>query len=201
MDSTFIAETVDALTGRWWVPVTRGIAAIAFGILALVSPSIGLMSLVIMWGVYAIIDGISNLALAAWSGSAGGRWGWLMFEGLISIGAGVLTFAYPGITTMVLLLVIAVWAVLTGVMEIGAALEFRHIVKGAWLLGLCGVLSIAFGIILMASPSNGALAVVWLIAVYAILFGLALLALGLRLRALRRSGERAFAATHTPTPA
>lgn len=192
MNSTFL----DKLTERWWVPVLRGIAAIIFGVLSLVAPKIGLLALVIMWGAYAIVDGVFNLSFAGWAGRAGERWGWYLFEGLVSVAAGVAAFVYPGLTAMVLLFMIATWAVVTGILEIGAAIELRRVVTGEWLLALAGVLSIVFGILLFAHPGSGALALVWLIGLYAIAFGIVLVGLGVRIHGLRASGRRT-----SPTPA
>lgn len=191
----------DALTSRWWVPVVRGVAAITFGILALVAPTIGLLALVVMWGAYALVDGVFNLAYAVRAGRAGRRWGWFIIEGIISVAAGVITFGYPGITAIALLIVIAAWAVVTGILEIVAAIELRRVISGEWLLALSGVLSIVFGVLLFANPFVGALAVVWLIGTYAILFGLMLIGLGVRIRRWGRAGERAFPACGAPTPA
>jgi uncharacterized membrane protein HdeD (DUF308 family) len=201
MNSTFIGAGLDALTDRWWVPVLRGIAAIAFGVLALMSPSIGLLALVIMWALYAIADGVFNLMVAGRAGRAGMRWGWYLFEAIVSIAAGVFTLVYPGITALVLLYVIAAWAILHGIIEIAAAIELRHVVKGEWMLALAGILSVAFGVLLFAYPSTGALAVVWLIAGYAIVFGVLLIGLGVRLRRWGREGERTFPVGGAPTTA
>jgi len=196
MSSTIIlGADLDALIERWWVPVVRGVAAIRFGVLALAAPSIGLFALVIMWGAYAIADGVLSLVLAARAARGGGRFGWYVFEGIVGIGAGVLTFVYPGITALALLFVIASWAILTGIIEIAAAVELRKVVRGEWMLALAGVLSIVFGGLLVAAPGAGALTVVWLIAMYAIVFGGLLCGLGARLHRMRRIAERAF-----PTP-
>lgn len=193
-----LSEQLDALTERWWVPVVRGIAAILFGVLALVAPSIGLFALVVMWGVYAIADGIFNLFLATWAGRAGARFGWYLFEGIVSIAAGVLTFLYPGITAVALLFVIAGWAIVTGIFEIAAAVQLRRAVSGEWMLGLAGVLSIVFGVLLFAHPGAGALAVVWLIGAYAIVFGVLLIGLGVRLHRLHGAGKGGFPTSGTP---
>jgi uncharacterized membrane protein HdeD (DUF308 family) len=202
MSSTFIgAGLLEVLTERWWAPVLRGIAAILFGVLALAAPSIGLLTLVLMWGAYAIADGAFNMILATRVGRAGERWGWFVFEGIVSIAAGVLAFVYPGITTLVLLYLIGGWAIVTGIAEISAAVKLRQIVKGEWMLGLAGVLSIAFGVLLFVYPSSGALALVWLISTYAILFGLVLVGLGVRLHRLHRESEQGLPTGGTPTAA
>jgi uncharacterized membrane protein HdeD (DUF308 family) len=181
--SILIGVNIHALAERWWVPsFLRGLAAILFGMLALAAPSIGLFALVVTWGAYAIADGVANLFLAL---RARVKVGWYLFEALVSIGAGLATFVHPGVTAMVLVFLIAGWAVLTGIFEIGAAIELRKVVRGEWMLGLAGVLSIAFGGLLFAFPGAGALAVVWLIAGYAIAFGALLCGLGLKLRRLR----------------
>lgn len=197
MSSTFL----HALTERWWVPVVRGIAAILFGVIAMVQPSISLLALVAVWGVYAITDGVFNLVLATRAGRAGARWGWYLFEGLVSIAAGVTAFVYPGMTAMVLLYLIAAWAIVTGIAEIAAAIHLRRVVSGEWMLAVSGVLSIAFGALLFAYPRSGALAVVWLIGLYAIAFGVLLVGLGVKLHRLRRGGEREFPTGGTPKPA
>ncbi len=200
-NTTMIGGALDALSARWWVPVIRGLAAIIFGVLALIAPSIGLLALVIMWGVYAIADGVFNLVLATRAGRAGGSWGWYLVEGLVSIAAGVVTFAYPGITALVLLFIIAAWAIVTGIAEIAAAVELRRLVSGEWMLALAGVLSIAFGVLLFAAPGAGALAVVWLIGGYAIVFGVLLVGLGVKLHRVHRETGRAFPTGGVPTAA
>lgn len=203
MKSDFLASpNVSTLAARWWVLVVRGVAAILFGILAIVMPGISLFLLIILWGAYALVDGVLNLILAARRARAGRSWGWLLFEGIVSVGAGVVTFAWPGITGLVLLFVIAVWAVLTGIARIVAAIGLRRQISGEWLLATSGVVSIAFGVLLMLYPASGALALVWMIGAYAIVFGVLLIGLGLRLNHWRRrAGEGPIpAASGTPTP-
>lgn len=186
-------EIVDALAARWWAPVVRGVAAILFGVLAFVVPGASLAALVILWGAYAIVDGGFAIALAAQRGAAGGRWGWFLFEGLVSIAAGVATFVWPQITALALLYVIAVWAVITGVAEIAAAIALRRVISGEWLLALSGVLSIVFGVLLFGHPGAGALAVVWTIGGYAIAFGVLLVGLGIRLHRWHADGPHVHA--------
>ena len=201
MRSNIAAGALDALTERWWLLVVRGVAAILFGVLALAAPAIGAVALIVFWGVYAIANGVLELLFAASAGRAGMRFGWYLLEGIVSIAAGVLAFVYPAMTGLVLLYIIASWAIITGAIEIGAAIELRRIVQHEWLLALAGVMSIAFGVVLFVSPIAGALAVVWLIAAYATVFGGLLIALGIRLYQLRREGEKAFGPTNAPKPA
>jgi uncharacterized membrane protein HdeD (DUF308 family) len=171
-----------ALAENWWLLLLRGIAAIIFGLLAFFWPGVTLLTLIFLWGAYAFVDGIFSL-WAAISGrvAIAPRW-WLAIVGVAGVVAGILTFAWPGITAVVLLLFIAAWAIVSGVFEIWGAIQLRKEIEGEWWLILAGVLSIAFGVILIGQPGVGALAVVWLIAWYAILLGCSLIGLSLRLR-------------------
>lgn len=175
---------LNTLATRWWMLVVRGIAAILFGVLAIAWPGISVLALVLFWGAYAFADGLFGMMLAAGAGAAGGRWGWLLFEGIVGIVAGVGAFVWPAMTAIALLTLIAVWAVFTGVAEIVAAVELRRVIEGEWRLALSGVLSIAFGTCMLIFPRAGALAVVTIIAIYAIVFGCLLVALGMRLHRL-----------------
>jgi len=201
MDSNYAIRYASALAERWWTFVIRGVAAVLFGIVAIAVPGSSLRALVILWGAYAIVDGVFALMLAAQRGRSGLSWGWLLFEGIVGIGAGVATFFWPTITALVLLTVIAVWAVLTGIAEIATAIQLRRLITGEWLLATSGVLSIAFGILLLLRPGAGALALVWLIGAYAIVFGVLLIGLGLRLNQWRRAGERPIPTSGAPTAA
>lgn len=180
---------LSALAARWWVPLVRGIAAILFGVIAIVWPSISTLALVLLWGAFAFADGVFGLMLAANAGTEGRRWGWLFFEGLLSIGAGAIAFIWPGMTAFALLLVIAFRSVFAGIAQIVAAIELRRVIPGEWLLVLSGVLSLAFGVLMTIFPLAGILAVVTIIGVYAIAFGWVLVSLGLRLHRLGTSGH------------
>lgn len=201
MNSDYANLNVSALAARWWMLVVRGVAAILFGVLAIVVPEISILSLIILWGAYALVDGVFNLMLAVRRARVGRSWGWLVFEGVVSVGAGVLTFVLPGMTALFLLIVIAVWAVLTGVAEIAAAIMLRRHIRGEWLLAASGVLSIAFGVLMMFFPGSGALALAWIVGGYSIVFGALLIALGLRLNRFRRTGGRQIPTGGMPTPA
>jgi uncharacterized membrane protein HdeD (DUF308 family) len=171
-------------TSSWWALVLRGLAAIAFGILAFLWPHITVTVLVFLWGAYALVDGVFAIAAGIKSYEKSKRWWVLLLEGLLSVAAGVLAFVIPGITALVLLLLIAAWAIVTGAFEIGAAIQLRKYITGEWLLALAGVASVLFGFALLINPNAGAIAVVWLIGAYAVLFGLLLVALGFRLKGL-----------------
>jgi uncharacterized membrane protein HdeD (DUF308 family) len=172
---------VEALARYWWVVVLRGVLAIALGVLAFVWPVVTLTSLVIVFGAYALVDGVFAL-LSAVRGGGAEPWWLLVLEGGVGIGIGVLTLVAPGITALALLFYIAIWAIATGVLEIAAALALRKEIEGEWLLVLGGLVSVAFGALLIARPGAGALAVLWLIGGYAIAFGALLVLLGLKLR-------------------
>lgn len=179
---------VDHLADRWWVLVVRGLAAILFGILTFAIPGISLLALVMLWAAYALVDGVLSLVLAVRRTRAGRRWGWLLFEGIAGIAAAAVAVIWPGITAMALLAVIAAWAVLTGIAEIAVAIHLRRQLTGEWMLVVGGILSIAFGVLLVAYPAAGVLAVLWLVGAYAIAFGVLLVGLGWRLHGWRRRG-------------
>jgi uncharacterized membrane protein HdeD (DUF308 family) len=180
-------ELLSSLAENWWLLLLRGLAAIAFGILAFFWPGLTLLTLTLIWGAYALCDGIFALgaALFAKGGDFGPRW-WLALMGIISILAGLVAFFYPGMTTLVLLMFIAAWAIIIGLLQIWGAIEWRKVFDDAWLLVLNGVLSIAFGAILFARPGAGAVAVAWMIGWFAVVFGCLSVALAFRLKKFNR---------------
>jgi uncharacterized membrane protein HdeD (DUF308 family) len=175
-------EAIGELPRHWWVVALRGLAAIIFGILAFIWPGITLTVLILFYGAYAIVDGLLALYVAIRSG--GQQRGALLLEGIIGIAAGLVAFLWPSITALALVYVIAAWAILTGVVEVIAAVRLRQVITNEWALILAGVLSVVFGLLLVMQPGAGALALVWLIGVYAVIFGLGLLAFAWRLRGL-----------------
>src|SRR5215813_9661852 len=172
---------VHALARNWRLLLLRGIAAIVFGVLTFIWPGLTLLTLLILYGVFALVDGILSLAAAIMGGAPAPRW-CLAIVGLLGVAAGILTFAWPGITALVLLLFIAFWAIATGIMQIVGAIRLRKEIDNEWLLIFCGVLSVAFGLILIAQPQTGALALAFIIGIYAILYGILEIWLSLRLR-------------------
>src|SRR5262245_9311159 len=169
---------------NWWLLVLRGVFAILFGLIAWTMPGVTLRALILIWGAYAFLDGVLAF-VAAFFGSAGSPWWVLVFEGLVGIAAAGAAFFFPGVTAVVLLLVIAMWAIITGILEIVEAIRLRKEIEGEFWLGLAGAGSVVFGLLLIARPGLGALAVVWMIGLYALLFGGVLVALGFRMRALK----------------
>jgi len=176
------------LARDWWMLLLRGLIAIAFGLLLWVQPAISLAALVLFFGGYVLADGI----LGVWSAIAGRKdhedWWVLLLWGLTGIGVGILTFMAPGVTALALLFYIAVWAIATGVLQIAAAIRLRKMIRGEWWLILGGLASVIFGVLLMARPGAGALAVLWLIAAYAVVFGVFLVLLAFKVRGFGKAG-------------
>jgi uncharacterized membrane protein HdeD (DUF308 family) len=168
------------LTNNWWLVLLRGICAIIFGLMAFTWPGITLMTLVLLYGAYALAEGILGLVAAFGRRTSTPAW-WYALSGVLGILAGLFTFLWPGITAVVLLTIIGIWAIIRGIMEIVAAVQLRKVIKHEWALMLGGALSVIFGILLLARPLAGAVAMVWLIGIYAIIFGIDSIALALRL--------------------
>lgn len=168
------------LSRNWWTLALRGLAAVIFGILAFIWPGITVTILVLFFGAYVLWDGIFAL-IGAFRTQSDRRWP-LVLEGLVGIAAGLVTFFWPDAATLALLFIIGAWAVITGIFEIIAAIRLREEIEGEWLMLISGVLSVLFGIALFVWPAAGVLAVTWIIASYAILFGILLIVLGFRLR-------------------
>ncbi len=178
------------LIRNWWVVALRGIFAIVFGILAFLWPAIALATLILLFGIYALADGICAVITAVTHKIGTRRW-WGLFAGIVSIIAGILAFAWPGITALALLYLIAAWAIVTGILEILAAIELRKELSNEWLLILSGIVSVVFGVLVTANPGAGALSIIWLISIYAVILGVLLVVLGIRLHswATRFPGE------------
>jgi uncharacterized membrane protein HdeD (DUF308 family) len=177
---------LDSIARNWWVFLVRGICAVVFGILAFAMPGITLAALVIVFGIYAIVDGVACIVLGNSADELGGRWWGMILAGILGVIAGILTFAWPAITAVVLLAFIAAWAIVRGIFEIYAAVEFRSMISDEWLVILSGICSIIFGALVIAKPLAGALAVVWIIGIYAIIFGSFSMAIGFRLHSMKK---------------
>jgi uncharacterized membrane protein HdeD (DUF308 family) len=176
------------MTQNWWALALRGLVAILFGLAAFMLPGLILWVLVALFGAYALVDGIFAVIESYKRDVRGERWLPLLFEGLVGIAIGVLTFFWPRLTAMGLLFLIAFWATVTGALEVITAVRLRHEIRGEWLMALIGILSMAFGFLLVAFPGAGALSVVWIIGAYAVAVGVLMIALAFRLRSLRRPG-------------
>jgi uncharacterized membrane protein HdeD (DUF308 family) len=160
----------------------RGIVGVAIGVLAFVWPGITIAVLVGIFGAYALIDGVMNLFLGLSRSSPQGRSWAHVLQGIVGIAAGVMTFVWPGITALVLVLFIGAWAIVTGVLEIIAAVRLRKVITGEWLLALSGLLSVAFGVLVLAFPGAGAIGIAFILGAYAAAAGMVLIALSVRLR-------------------
>jgi uncharacterized membrane protein HdeD (DUF308 family) len=173
---------LEFLAKNWWVLVVRGVAAVIFGVLTFVWPAISLAVLVLMWGAYALVDGVFAI-IGSFRGprSNGFPW-WIFITGIAGVLAGILTFVNPAITAVALLLLIAAFAIVRGVMEIVAAIRLRKEIDNEWLLILAGVVSIAFGVLVALFPGAGALAIVLWIGVFAIVVGVIEIVLGFKLK-------------------
>src|SRR6266446_4067155 len=171
------------LTRNWWALALRGILAILLGLAAIVLPGVTLAVLITLFGAYAVVDGVLAILAGVRAAERHERWWSPVLKGLAGIVAGVLAFVWPALTVLALLYLIAGWAIVTGVLELVAAVHL-HRAHGEWLLILNGVLSILFGIFVLAWPGAGALTLLWLIGAYAIVFGVVLVILAFRLRVL-----------------
>src|SRR5262249_52253515 len=165
---------LETLKRGWWLMVLRGVIAVLFGVLAFAYPGRTGEVLVYLFGAYALVNGIFTLGVAMRAPKGTPGIGYLVVLGLLGVAAGILTFFYPGITAASLLAIIAVWAIFTGVFEISVAIKLRKELSNEWMLILAGVLSAAFGVLVIAMPRAGATSIIWLIATYAIVFGIML---------------------------
>ena len=170
-----------ALAQNWWLILLRGICAIVFGVLTFVWPGVTLLTLVLLYGAYAFVDGVLALWAAMVVGKTDARW-WLLIIGLLGIAVGLVTLLMPGITALILLLFIAAWAITIGVMQIIGAIRLRKEIDNEWMLIASGALSVLFGVILVVQPGAGALGLLFVIGVYAVIYGVMLVSLALRLR-------------------
>jgi uncharacterized membrane protein HdeD (DUF308 family) len=176
------------MTQNWWAIALRGLVAVLFGIAAFMWPGITLWMLVALFGAYALVDGIFAVIEAFRRDVERERWWALLFEGVVGIAIGVLTFSWPRLTAMGLLYLIAFWAIVTGVFEVITAVRLRHEIRGEWMMALIGILSMAFGFLLVAFPLAGALSVVLMIGAFVFASGVLMIALAFKLRSLRAPG-------------
>jgi uncharacterized membrane protein HdeD (DUF308 family) len=180
---------LEVLSQKWWAVALRGVLAIVFGIVALSNPGATLVSLAVVFGAYAFVSGVC--AIVAAFGSRGRDAVWYVLDGILGIAVGIATFLFPGLTAQGLVYLIGVWAILSGIFEVIAGFELP--IKRDWLLVIAGIASIIFGVLVFVYPVSGALAIAWLIGVYALVFGVSMLAFGIRLRSLRGSPATATA--------
>lgn len=180
MSQSFPSSLESTVRQAGWVVTLRGILAVIFGVIAITRPDVAAGAFVVVFAAYAIADGILDFALALQLGRAGQRWGWYLFEGLVTIALGVVALAYPSVTLLAIILLVGIRAIMLGIFELAGAFAWEGL-DSRWLLGVTGVLSIVLGVLVLASPGVGGLALLWTIGVYALVFGAMLFVLGLRM--------------------
>ena len=177
-----VATVVHTFKLNWWLLALRGLVAVLFGVLAFMWPGATLITLVWLFGAFALVNGILSLVLATKAPKGYPKVGSLILGGLLGILAGLLAFVMPGITALGLLILIAAWAIVTGIMELVAAVRLRKIINNEWLLVLAGIASVVFGVLLLFQPAAGALVLIWWIGAWALLSGILLMILAFRMR-------------------
>lgn len=182
---------LEKFSRQWWMFALRGLVAVVFGVVALILPEQMLQALVLMFGVFAITDGIFTVIAGFSLAPFFNRWWAVLLEGVMGTLAGLMAIFLPDITGRALLYLIAAWGLITGIFEIVAAIQFRRVITNEWMYILGGLLSILFGILLFVFPAAGAVSVIWVIGIYAFVFGIAEIIFAFRLRGLRREIETA----------
>jgi uncharacterized membrane protein HdeD (DUF308 family) len=182
-------QALPSETGHWWALALRGAIAILFGLAALLRPGIALEALILLFGAYALVDGLFAV-VGVFGGTRGGTPRWLLFiEGIASILVGLIAFVLPGLTATLFLYLIAIWAIITGVSEIAMAIRLRRDIRGEWALIVGGAFSVLFGVILaVIGPIAGLLSLIWLIGIYAAAFGILMLITAFQVRGRDSSG-------------
>ena len=184
----------ERLAASWWSLVLRGIVAVTFGVMAFLLPGIALTAFILLFGAYALVDGVFAIMSGIRPHATQGRDWLLVVGGLAGVVVGLFAFVQPGLTAIALIYLIGGWAILTGLFEVAAALRLRTALRNTWWLAAEGVVSVIFGILVWVVPGDGALALIWLIAAFAVASGLMLIFFGLRLRATAESSG------HVPPP-
>ena len=175
-----IFSALRTMSEHWWVVLLRGLLAILFGVLAFAWPGLTAVILVTIWGVYALFDGIVGIIAGI-----KGKWTSLVVLGLLGIAAGIVALLWPGLTAISLLWVLAIWIIVAGSMQIGAAIRLRKEVQGEWMWILSGILMVLLGVVFFLRPGAGILSVTWLLATLAIVWGILLVMLSFRLKGLK----------------
>ncbi len=189
MNALTTASTLRWMIDNWWVTLIRGIAAIIFGVMTFIWPGITILSLTLLWGAYALVDGVTAIwsAIGAQGAETSSRW-WMAAAGIIGVLAGILTFMFPLGTSLGLLIFLAAWLIISGVLQIIGAIRLREVIDNEWTLGLVGLLSVLLGISLVAFPIAGLASVAWLIGGFAIAAGIGYIMLSLRLKKVKDHG-------------
>ena len=186
-----------ALLDQWWALIVRGLIGILFGVLAFMWPQITMIVLIALFAAFALLDGVTSIAAAIRARD----WGWPLWGGLLSLAAGVVTIAWPATAGIALVLLIGAWAVVRGVFDIATAIALRRVLRYEWVLALGGLISILFGALVLLRPAAGALAIVGLIAAFAIFWGVVLVLAGIHLRRMRDEWRRLMSGPTAPSAA
>ncbi len=178
-----MADVSAALRGLWWLVLLRGILAILFGLFALFAPGTALLALVFVFAAYAILDGVTALVVGIRHRKEDPHWGWHLVQGVVSVLAGIIAFAWPGVTVLAILFVIAFWSIVGGIAEVVESFMMRK--RGGegwgWMLA-AGIVSVLFGIVLLVSPGAALITLLWLVGIYAVVFGVIIVVWAVRLR-------------------
>jgi uncharacterized membrane protein HdeD (DUF308 family) len=169
--------------GIWWLMVLRGLCGVVFGLVAILAPGITALSIVLVFAIYMLADGFFGLISAAMAGRRGERWGLLIAESLFNVVVGLIMLLFPTLSILAFMLLIAAWAIVTGALMVGSTMNHRRDGKGLLVIG--GLASVVFGIVLAVAPLIGAVVLTWWLGIYALIFGGALVAFGLKLRRIR----------------
>lgn len=175
------------LVRNWWALALRGVAAILLGLFAFLVPGVTLAALVLLFGAYALVDGIFAIIAGIRAAERHERWWPLALEGVVDIIVGIISFVVPLATALALLYLVAFWAIFTGVFRIAAAVRLRKEIRGEWFLILNGLLAVVFGVLVVAMPGAGLVTLVWLLGAYALVIGVFLVGLAFRLRSHRHA--------------
>ena len=171
------------LARNWWAVAFRGLLAVLFGLVALGLPGVTLATLIVLFGGYALVDGVGAIIAGVRAAERHERWWPMVLEGVAGIGAGALTFAWPVVTAILWLYLLSAWAGISGALKIASAVRLRRGMRGAWVLAANGALAILFALLALLLPGLAIVSLVWLIKAYALLRGVGFLALAFRLRA------------------
>ena len=168
------------LARNWWMFLLRGVLALIFGVVAIAFPATAFLSLVLIFGAFAFVDGVFAV-ISAFSAKSE-NWLWIILEGAFGILIGVLTLIQPAAMGEAWLILIGAWAIVTGIFEIITAIRIRKQIEGELWLIIGGAISVAFGALVLMNPLSGAFAIGFIIGIYAIIFGITMIALSLRLK-------------------